>query len=305
MELSTLLTKLLIFFTLMLIGYLYARSGKLSDGFAASAGKLTLNVFLTATILNSVFNLEMNFSGREIAIAMLVLTVCICLPYPISFIIGRFVPLRAERQGVFELLCAVPNTGFFALPLLQELLGAQAVFYFTLSTIPFNLMLFSYGAWRLESGKGGKINLCNAFSMPFFGGIAALILIFTGLPVPRIFKELAGAMSGATMPLSMLVVGSSMAAIKPLDIFKEKSLYLTSLARLVVIPLIVFFITGLLTKNPSLLATVAVISCCPAASAITPMCYEHGAEAAYASGGMMMQTLFSFVTIPLLLAVLI
>ena len=61
MQFSVLIGKMVIFSVLMLIGYVFARRGMVERSFARGLSMLTLNVFLPATILNSVFvvNLEM------------------------------------------------------------------------------------------------------------------------------------------------------------------------------------------------------------------------------------------------------
>ena len=60
MDYSVLLDKMLIFLALMVIGYALARTGKLDRSAVKAVSSLTLNIFLTASILNSTLSIATN-----------------------------------------------------------------------------------------------------------------------------------------------------------------------------------------------------------------------------------------------------
>ena len=79
MEIGVLITKMFIFVVLMLVGYVGARQGWLGKDFARSTSKLVLNVFLSASVINSVTGVKPDVSGGElwgiIALMFLVLLI--------------------------------------------------------------------------------------------------------------------------------------------------------------------------------------------------------------------------------------
>ena len=82
---------------------------------------------------------------------------------------------------MFELLISVMNNIFIGLPIAEALYGATAVLYCALSCIPYNLLLYSYGVWRLRSGKaidngGSAFKIKDVFTVPLFATLTALLI---------------------------------------------------------------------------------------------------------------------------------
>ena len=65
MEVSALIPKMLIFVVLMVIGYLCAKTNFAGKEFTRDASKMVINVFMTATIINSVLVTDARLSGGE------------------------------------------------------------------------------------------------------------------------------------------------------------------------------------------------------------------------------------------------
>ena len=97
-----LIQKLIIFLALMLVGYVGARRGVFGPDFAKAASKLTLNVFMSATILASVFNNPPSLSGGELAYALLVCFLVLLLSYVVSALIVRLLPPAKEVRKVIS-----------------------------------------------------------------------------------------------------------------------------------------------------------------------------------------------------------
>ena len=93
MDMSALLTKMVIFVVLMVIGYIGARTKLLNNEVTKAASKLTLNVFMTATILNSVIANPPKLSGGELAEVMLACFISIGFGYLFSALIVRLLPM--------------------------------------------------------------------------------------------------------------------------------------------------------------------------------------------------------------------
>lgn len=306
MDMSGLIIKMAIFVVLMVIGYVLARSGTAGKEFTKATSKLVVNVFMSATIINAVFAEDISFTSSELINVMLVLSVSMLLCYLIAAIAARLVPLEREKTPLFELLIAVTNNMFIALPVVQALFGPIAVLYCSLSCIPFNVLLYTYGVWRLKSGgeKAG-IMLKDIFTVPLFATFLALFIFLFKLPVPVIFKELIGSLSGATMPMSMILIGASLGSVSLLDAFKNGKLYIMSFIKLIIVPLAVWFVCRFLTDDPVLLATATVIAASPSAVIVSVLTIGYGKDAIYTSQGILQATAFSMLTIPAIVYVLV
>lgn len=305
MDVSVLIPKMIVFVVLMVIGYLCAKTNFAGREFTKDASKMVINVFMTATIINSVLVSDACLSGGELLQVMLVLCMCVGVCWVLAAISCRLVGL-GDKAPLFELLIAVMNNMFIALPVVETLFGSQAVFYCSLSCIPFNILLYTFGIYRLQGGEGkGSVRLRDIFSVPLLATLAALVIFLLQPPVPPVVKELASTMSAATMPLSMIVIGSSLGSVSLLDAFKKGKLYLMCVLRLLLCPLLVWLLAGLITDDLMLRVTATIIAAAPSGVVVSVLAIQYDRDAVFTSEGVLLSTVFSMLTIPLIVSVIL
>lgn len=305
MDVSVLIPKMIVFVVLMVIGYLCAKTNFAGREFTKDASKMVINVFMTATIINSVLVSDARLSGGELLQVMLVLCMSVGVCWVLAAISCRLVGL-GDKAPLFELLIAVMNNMFIALPVVETLFGSQAVFYCSLSCIPFNILLYTFGIYRLQGGEGkGSVRLRDIFSVPLLATLAALVIFLLQPPVPPVVKELASTMSAATMPLSMIVIGSSLGSVSLLDAFKKGKLYLMCVLRLLLCPLLVWLLAGLITDDLMLRVTATIIAAAPSGVVVSVLAIQYDRDAVFTSEGVLLSTVFSMLTIPLIVSVIL
>lgn len=302
LDFTALLNKMLVFLVLMVIGYVLARRGKLDRGAVKAMSFLTLNVFLTGSILNSTLGANVELSWGELGRVLLVIWVMQLLGYLVAWLAARLTPVDREHKPLFELLMSMGNTMFVGLPIVDALFpGSYGAFYVSLSCLPFNVLLFTYGAWRIQSGREGiRFRLRDIFSIPLLAALLALVLFLLKPSLPPAVKGLISILAGATTPLSMLVIGASLGTVSLLDAFRSGKLYLASAVRLLLIPLLTWLVCRLFTADPVLLMTMVIVAGCPAAVVVTVMANQYDRDAAYTAEGTLQSTALSMLTIPLL-----
>ena len=302
MDFSPLFAKLLTFIALMLAGYAGARKNILCPGFAKSLSWLVMDVFLSCTILNSVTSGDLDISGAQLVKVILLLCLVMLISYAFGALGARVFFKGRENTPVFELLISVMNNIFIGLPIAEALYGATAVLYCALSCIPYNLLLYSYGVWRLRSGKaldgGAAFKIKDVFTVPLFATLAALLIFIFNIQLPYILRELISTTASATMPASMIVIGATLGGVKIADGFKARYVYLISLMRLIVIPAAVWFIVGLLSTDSMLVATCTIIAACPSAVVVSILALQNDYDAAFSSNAVLVTTALSMISLP-------
>ena len=305
MDVSVLIPKMIVFVVLMVIGYLCAKTNFAGREFTKDASKMVINVFMSATIINSVLVSDARLTGGELLQVMLVLCMSVGVCWVLAAISCRLVGL-GDKAPLFELLIAVMNNMFIALPVVETLFGSQAVFYCSLSCIPFNILLYTFGIYRLQGGEGkGSVRLRDIFSVPLLATLAALVIFLLQPPVPPVVKELASTMSAATMPLSMIVIGSSLGSVSLLDAFKKGKLYLMCVLRLLLCPLLVWLLAGPMTDDLMLRVTATIIAAAPSGVVVSVLAIQYDRDAVFTSEGVLLSTVFSMLTIPLIVSVIL
>lgn len=304
MDFSSLLIKLFVFMVLMLVGYFMSRKGILDKQFVKSGSTLLVDVFIFASIINSVLGSRPELGNAEFANAMLLVTLTTIITYGLAYLAA--LPFSKEENAAqIEMMFAISNTLFVGLPVASAIYGSEAVFYIGMSCVPVNIILYSYGVWRLKHDKGdGKIRIKDMLSICLLASFAALIIFLMNPPIPRAISELFSTVSAATVPLSMIIIGASMGAINPAIAFREKRNYLYSLVKLIVCPAITFLILRNFTDNKILLITCTILAGCPTGTIATPLSVQYGYSPEESSKAVMVTTILSMVTLPLMLYII-
>ncbi len=301
MELSTLLGKMLVFAVLMLIGYLMARRGAIGPAFTRTASSLVLNVFMVGTILNSMISTGAERDLSNLPEIILMTFMMTLIGYATAWLVTRLVRIEPDNAPSFEILMGVGNSMFIALPIAGALYGAYAVFIVSLSCIPFNVFLYSYGVWRIRGTESGKLRVKDMFSIPLIATLLGLLILVLDLSVPKVIVDIFSSLSGATMPMSMMVIGASLGSVSLLDAFRNPKLAILSAARLILIPILTWVICRFLTDDPVLLMTCMIIAASPSAVIVSVIAIQYGRDGVFASEAVQHSTICSIVTIPLLI----
>lgn len=298
MNLSTVFAKMAMLVLIMLLGYLCARIGITGPEFNQRVTPLMVKVLLPATILNSVLSVP-DFSGRELLDYILVMTVMVALQMLPAWFLPRLMRTRSEDVGATRLVTAFGNVGFVGLPVVAAIFGDEMVFFASLCNIPFNLALYSCSAAQL-SPDGGRVRWQDVLNAPVIATLLSVVLLLSRVHVPGVLADTISSVSGVTIPLSMLVIGTSLGGISVRSVLTDWRVYVVSAVRLLVCPLLTWlvlrpFAAGALLGIPVLLAA------CPSAMVVTALCLQYERSDAFASKCIFLSTVLSAVTIPLLI----
>lgn len=286
---------------LVLVGFFGARRGLLTPGFSKKVSSLVMNVFLPASVFLSITDGVGQIDARELPHIVLMLTLLIAVSYIVAFLFARLMGRRTEDPATLELSVSAMNTLLVGLPIVQGVYGSLGVLYTGLSNLPFNLALYTYGVWRLGStgpnGHGG-LRLRDMFTVVLIGTLIALGIFCLGLPVPGIFRRFLSIASGATTPLSTVIIGITMGSEDIRAAFRDRRVYLICFVRLIVIPLLVWLAMRPLTADVLLLKTCVVLAACPTAVVVPILALQHGHEPTLGSNSVIVSTILGLVTMP-------
>ena len=298
MNLSIVFAKMAMLVLIMLLGYLCARIGITGPEFNQRVTPLMVKVLLPATILNSVLSVP-DFSGRELLDYILVMTVMVALQMLPAWFLPRLMRTRSEDVGATRLVTAFGNVGFVGLPVVAAIFGDEMVFFASLCNIPFNLALYSIGAAQL-SPDGGRVRWQDVLNAPVIATLLSVVLLLSRVHVPGVLADTISSVSGVTIPLSMLVIGTSLGGISVRSVLTDWRVYVVSAVRLLVCPLLTWLVLRPFAAG-ALLGISVLMAACPSAMLVTALCLQYGRSDAFASKCIFLSTVLSAVTIPLLI----
>lgn len=298
MNLSIVFAKMAMLVLIMLLGYLCARIGITGPEFNQRVTPLMVKVLLPATILNSVLSVP-DFSGRELLDYILVMTVMVVLQMLPAWFLPRLMRTRSEDVGATRLVTAFGNVGFVGLPVVAAIFGDEMVFFASLCNIPFNLALYSCSAAQL-SPDGGRVRWQDVLNAPVIATLLSVVLLLSRVHVPGVLADTISSVSGVTIPLSMLVIGTSLGGISVRSVLTDWRVYVVSAVRLLVCPLLTWLVLRPFAAG-ALLGISVLMAACPSAMLVTALCLQYGRSDAFASKCIFLSTILSAVTIPLLI----
>ena len=300
MQMSALLTKLALFVLVILIGMIGAKKKIFKADFNRGLTWLVLNVLLVCSIIHSVISMDASsLSAAELGTILLIDIVCYLVLYLVSGILVRLLSVEKEKESQLELLMSTVNTLFVTLPVVETIYGAKGAFIVALGCIPFNVILFTYGIARLRGGGGGGFRLKDILSTPLIATLFAILLFAFRVPVPTPVRSILSSVASATVPMSMLLVGSSLGNVELKGALRDKSMLLLVAERFLLAPLVMFFVMKLICPDPMLRNIMVLTAATPSAILVAALSLQTGKGGGYSSEGILVTTLLSMVTIPL------
>ncbi len=173
------------------------------------------------------------------------------------------------KERVVMIMSSVfANTGFVGFPLMKTLFGAPGLLLASVYNLIFNIFFYTYG---MHSFSGGKTNAKQAIFNPVtIASVVSLILFMIPWRFPGVVTNAIDLVGGMTVPLSMIIVGSTLATVEIKKVFSDSKSYIVSALRLVVFPLImcaaVLVIRRFFYMMPVTATTIVLMTALPCAS---------------------------------------
>lgn len=292
--------------TLMVLGLVLGRFHVLGKEFNRGLNFLLLKICLPCLI---VVSMQKPYSSALAVLGGWAFLVSLALytgTFLLSLVLFRWSSLDPERKGIYRFIVMFSNVGFMGFPLMEALWGRESVFLGALFNINFNLFLFSVGIWVLTKHKSqGSFPFTDIFLNPgLWATVVGFLLFLFSLALPPVVFRLADSLGSLTTPLSMILVGSILAQSSLRDAWRGKGVWILAGLRLVFLPVAVWALL-LPWQLPVEVTRLAVlVAAMPAAANASLMATEYTDRPEVAGQAVFVTTALSFLTIPLVVAVL-
>jgi predicted permease len=300
MNMSNVFTQMTVLFLVLALGYIGNKAKILTSDGDRLLSSLILNIAVPCTIISSVTDGSITATGREALIFILLVLVSLAVNCLIAWPVPRLLRSPREDDGMVRFLLAFSNVGFMGYPVIQALFGNGALFYVTLYGIPANIMLYSLGI-VLTSGKKEKFDYKHFLTPTLIASVLAVLIFAFKVAVPKVIVDTTTIIGHITTPGAMLVIGSTLAGIPLRDVFREKRVYPVAFVKLIAVPVAVWLVLRFFVADATVLGILTVESAMPTAMAATMLSLRYGGNDRLAAKGVFLTTLFSVLTIPLLL----
>ena len=296
--------QMVILFGIVAVGYIAKKAHVMDSDLDRKLSRLILSTALPATVLGSVLGADELPALESILLAFGLACLCYLVLAAVALAVVAALRIHPGHRGVFRFMCVFGNVGFIGFPVISAIFGPGALVYGSIFNLPFNLLVFTVGAWFLtqdnEAGVKVKVSPRTFLTPTMVACLAAVALALAGVHAVPVAGEALNALGAMTTPAALLVVGSSLAEMPARELVGGPRLWVCALVRLVGAPLAVWALFRLFVPDPVMLAILVVVAGMPVATNGTMLCYQYGGDTKTMAQGTFVTTVASVATIPLL-----
>ena len=287
------------------LGFILRKAKVIDDRMQKGLSDILLLAILPFSILSSA-NYE---KTPEVTDGMLITLAASLIYYIVSLVAMRLLskkfPFEEKEKRVFVTMTVFANTGFVGFPLMSALYGNAGLLMAVVFNLAYNLFMYTYGIFLL-SGKTGSIK--SILTNPV--NIASILAIVIFISPYRFNSYVSGPIdliAVMTVPLSMIIIGSNLAAMPFFKVVSDLKSYLISFMRLIFWPGLALLFMYLAFHSFSMTpetASVTVMMCalpCGSMNVILSEKYDCAPE--FAARSTVLSMLLCMATLPLFVVI--
>ncbi len=299
MEMSLIIMrKIVMMFILVLIGYICARVGMIDAQTNKRLSSLSLKLVTPMLILSSY---QTDFSDhiiRNLGLSFILAIMGFAVQIPLGIFLIR--KKNNPDYQIERLSLIFANCGYFGIPLVESLYGAEGAIYITAAITLFNLLIWTVGD-AIMSGKVSLKSILRGMMTPVSASVVlGAVLLLLRIRLPELIMEPVRSIAAMNTPFAMIVAGATLAGTNVFACLKDRRIYWVMLCKMLLIPACAAIVLTRIPMEPMLVLIPVLTAASPTAAACPMFAVLYDKNAPYASQMFGVTTLVSIVTIPLI-----
>lgn len=288
----------------LLIGILMIKSKKALTAHAKSVSTLLIYVCGPCMVMNSFLNMTCTRENNINVLSFFAVSLALqAIFFGLIYIFVRK-KLEESKYRILAIGSVMGNVGFLGLPLVTAVFPGEPVVaaFSSVYTMSMNVIVFSIGVYMITGERkymSVKSMILNPTTLAI---LAAMPLYLTGTKLPAVVMDSVGLFAKMTTPICMIVLGMRLAAVNFKDLISRPFAYVTCLMKLIVYPLFAYGIVKFLPFfSDTYKISILVLSAVPTAAIVLSLAEIHEKEQELAANVVLLSTLLSVITIPLVM----
>ena len=333
---TKLIEQVAILFLMMVPGILLKKCKLVADNFGKGLSNLILYIAQPVLVFYSYLNYTGTFADiwKNILIVLLLSVLAHIIFCLIAIPVFKKAP--QNQRKMLQVATIFSNAAFMGIPLIDILLGSEYAIYASIYNITFNLFLWTLGVHLCTHEEGadldgdGDSDLADALvsasqnmkkSNALFkvllhpvtlASVFGLVFLILGINTEALDTVRLGALSdtlahikGLVAPLSMVVIGLRIPDIRLKGMLRDLYMYLFLALRHLALPLLFLGTIKLLSLvglhiSDGVALTALILAATPSATSATMFAEKYNCDAPYTSRLVIVSTLLSILTMPLI-----
>ena len=310
------LNKLAFLFVFILIGFVLTRLKAIPESADGVLSKLENNLFTPCLILStfiSGFTFDVfKTSWKPILVCVLMLAVTV----PLGILLGRLFSKKENERNAYIYGLCFSNFGFMGLAVVKTLFEETFALY-SIFLLPLWIGVYGWGVPALlipksyadRSFKGTLKRMANPMLISLVVGAVIGISGLGGYITTTadgnrtVIMDIIETAGSCMSPLAMLLTGITIAKIKISKVVKNVGIYVASILRLVVIPIVIISVMMLLPIEKDTLRCALCSIAMPLGLSPVVVPAGYGEDTSMGAGMAIISHALSVITIPVIFAI--
>lgn len=283
-------------FLYMFTGVIAAKTGIIKKEARPTLISLLLNVTVPCMVFNS---FQQNVTAEQLknAVWALVISTGCCLG---GWLIGHLLWRKraAARRPILEFSALLSNQGYAGMPVVSLVFGPEGVFYTSFILIPVRIFIWTIGISLFQKGEKRAWWKTLLMTPSLIAVFVGLLFLLSPLRLPDVASTAVSNLGAITGPLSMIIIGSSLAEAHPRDIL-DREVAEVCFVRLLLLPVLTMIVLRALGVSELLWQVETVLMAMPAATNCAIFAERYGQDRIFGAKCVFMSTALSLFTVPL------
>ena len=290
-----------ILYLIVLVGFICDKVKLFTEATARATVNLLLYIITPCIIIDAFLKMEYSPARAKklfLALGLMFLLHIIAIVMNLPFFRRKGGPYNP----IYKYASIYGNVGFMAIPLAKAVLGATGVFYCSTGIIAFNVLTFTHGI-RVMAGDQSKFDWKKLIVNPGVIGITVgLPLFLLNVEVPTIIAQPISLIAGLNTAVAMLIFGTYLANTDLKTMFTAKGIYLVALLKLIALPVSCILLFHAMGVKGPLLVACAISASVPSGNNTFMFSSKYGLDVGMASKTVALVSVFSILTMPVIIA---
>ena len=290
-------------FAIVIVGYGAGKLGYLGGDFDRQLSRLVINLTCPALILSSAMTGELP-DRKYILPLLLISIVTYAILTGVAFLLPRYLTRHKSDEGAVGFALMFGNVGFMGYPVVASIFGHEAVFYAAVLNVVNTFVVFTIGT-VLITGKseveGSRFQKKVLYSTPMLAAYLTMLIVILRIDnIPEWISQPLIMLGNITVPAALLIIGSSMSNLSVRSLLGNRTVYATTLFRLILLPVGIYYLSLLLGFSQFVATLNMVVIAMPVATYGTILCLKYNKDTTFMAEVTFITTLLSVITIPIL-----
>lgn len=298
MDTWVVIQQMLVLFAMMAVGYVSYRLNWLDDAACSKLSTIIIQVLNPAVIINGVLGKDSSEAGALIGQNLLLIVIMFVFLILVSHLVAALLRVPKAEKNQYRLMTIFANVGLMGIPVVSSIYGSEALIFVSFYILVYNVLIYTLGVWLAGGGGGVKLEWKKILNTGVISCLIAAALFTFHVETPEAVNTFMSYMGNSAIPLSMFVIGASVAQADLKSIFGNVRLYLFALLKMIGLPLLGMLLLKPFSFDRTLMGIFMIMLAMPVGSIVSMMVEEYGGGDKIGAHGVVLTSVLCVVTLP-------